>query len=168
MARFATARLAVRPCQPWRRSQGGGARFGERVGLGEDVGQMNRAWDCDRDIALQPQIPDLSLREFILWLGRRRRRWRITDRSMVPTLQPGEEVLTDRLTDSDRNLCPGEIVVAWHPHRPNFPIIKRVSQINADGSCWLLGDNLAASEDSRAYGAVARSAIVGRVCCRFG
>ncbi|WP_008315273.1 nickel-type superoxide dismutase maturation protease [Leptolyngbya sp. PCC 6406] len=115
--------------------------------------------------------------DVLLWLGRRRRRWRVTGESMVPLLQPGEEVLMNPHAYRDgqrpaqrghRHPRPGEIVVARHPQRPDcFPLIKRVRIVASDGRCHLEGDNGAASTDSRQFGLVPPQDILGQVVCRF-
>ena len=107
-------------------------------------------------------MPPLTWREFLLWILRRRRRFRVLDRSMLPTLPPGVEVLVDpRATPRA-----GDVVVARHP-REALIIVKRVHGLSADGRLMLQGDNAAASSDSRAFGPVARDAVLGVVTCLF-
>ena len=106
-------------------------------------------------------------RDILLWLVRRRRRFRVTGRSMWPLLQPGEEVLLDPAAYRQRGPQPGDIVVACHPQRPQLYVVKRVTAVLADGRCFLLGDNRAESTDSSTFGAIAPEAIVGQVVSRF-
>ena len=81
--------------------------------------------------------------------------------SMIPVLAPGERVLVRRT----RDLAPGDGVVARDPE--DRLVVKRVvrAETTADGQpgWWLEGDNAAASTDSRAYGVVPTTAILGRV-----
>ena len=109
----------------------------------------------------------LTLLDFTLWVLRRRRRFCVENVSMLPTLQPGQEVLVD--LGAYRKSVPrvGEIVVAAPRARPGLRAIKRVGEVLPDGRIVLLGDNPAASTDSRAFGAVAPEEILGRVTCRF-
>lgn len=86
---------------------------------------------------------------------------------MQPLLQPGDEVLLDPTAYSQAQPQVGDLVVALHPQRSNFRIIKRVVAVTAEGACLLQGDNRAASEDSRVFGAVAAHQILGKVVCRF-
>ena len=62
---------------------------------------------------------------------------------------------------------PGDIVVAWHPHRPDLKLIKRVMAVQPDGGCILQGDNLNESTDSRTFGSVPLELILGRVTSRL-
>ena len=112
-------------------------------------------------------IPAISWREFVLWLLRRRRRVRVNGRSMLPTLQPGDEVLVNPHAYRRRSIQPGDVVVTRHPFRTDVRSIKRVHAVLPDGRCEVRGDNPAESTDSRAYGTLAPNHVQGRVTCRF-
>lgn len=112
-------------------------------------------------------LPDIGVKEMLLWLLRRRYRLRVVGQSMVPLLQPGEEVLVDGRAYGAEPPEPGDVVVARHPHR-DLKLVKRVTTVREDGSCLLSGDNPRESSDSRQFGAVPRDHILGRVTCRFG
>ena len=105
--------------------------------------------------------------ELLLWLLRKRKRFRVTGLSMTPILQPGEEILVDLHAYQKSLPQVGEIVIAVHPYHSDLYIIKRVVSIAQDGSCFLLGDNLAESSDSRTFGTIALDKILGRVTSRF-
>ncbi|MBD0267848.1 MAG: nickel-type superoxide dismutase maturation protease [Cyanobacteria bacterium Co-bin8] len=105
--------------------------------------------------------------DVFLWLLRRRRRFRVVGQSMLPLLQPGEEVLVDLNAYSVKPPCSGDIVVARQPQKPDLQIVKWVVRVEADGRCYLQGLNLAESTDSRSFGLVPLEAILGRVVCRF-
>jgi nickel-type superoxide dismutase maturation protease len=71
------------------------------------------------------------------------------------------------------NLKPGQIVVAWRSGRPkvgdvvvirhdSLEKIKRIGKIESR-KVYVLGDNSAASTDSRQFGAIDRTQIIGRV-----
>lgn len=111
-------------------------------------------------------LPVASRRELWLWLLHRRRRLEVKGYSMWPALQPGDELLLD--LGAYRHAAPriGDVVMARHPYRDEF-ILKRVTQIAADGRLCLRGDNVAHSTDSRVWGFFAASAVRGRVTCRF-
>jgi nickel-type superoxide dismutase maturation protease len=79
--------------------------------------------------------------------------------SMVPTLAPGDHLLV-RWRGRPK---PGDVVVVRRGERLD---VKRVSARAQEG-WWVLGDNEAASTDSRAYGAVADEDIVGVVRIRY-
>jgi len=107
-----------------------------------------------------------SRKELLLWLLRRRRRFRVVGASMLPTLRAGEEVLLD--THAYDHVAPqvGDIVVAYHPEQPDLKIIKRVGEVLANG-LFLNSDNPSAGSDSRQFGVVGLDRIVGRVNGRF-
>lgn len=85
---------------------------------------------------------------------------------MLPLLKPGEEILID--PRAYKRLFPrvNDIVVAKHPYA-DFRLVKRVVAVLEDGSCFLRGDNLLESTDSRSFGAVKLEQILGRVTSRF-
>ncbi len=114
-----------------------------------------------------PDIPNITWSEFVRWLLRQRRRVRVNGESMLPLLRPGDELLIDPRAYRRNPVRPGDIVVVRHPFRSDVMPVKRVAAILEDGRCDLRGDNPAASEDSRSYGALSREFIVGRVICRF-
>ena len=84
--------------------------------------------------------------------------------SMLPSLEPGERVLFDRLAYADDGPRMGDIVLARHPERPGVRMIKRVAEGEGLGrdECWLLGDNASSSTDSRTLGAFRQRDILGR------
>ncbi len=112
-------------------------------------------------------LPDANAKELLLWALRRRDRFQVTGRSMVPLLKPGEEVLVDGCAYRGRRPEPGDLVVARHPAR-DLKLVKRVVAVREDGACLLSGDNPRESSDSRQFGAVPLDHILGRVTCRFG
>ncbi|HEV8594498.1 MAG TPA: nickel-type superoxide dismutase maturation protease, partial [Thermoplasmata archaeon] len=89
-------------------------------------------------------------------------RFRVDDRSMEPTLAPGDYVIVNRWSYKLHGPEQGDIVVARDPETPGRFLVKRVADI-ANGSVYLVGDNAASSRDSRAFGPVSRSLLVGRV-----
>lgn len=81
--------------------------------------------------------------------------------SMVPTLRDGDVVLVWW----GGRPRPGAVVVLRVPGAEGTTAVKRISRRTPAG--WeVLGDNPLASTDSRHYGAVARTAILGRVLLR--
>lgn len=113
------------------------------------------------------QLPARSYRELLLWLLRRRHRFRVTGNSMQPLLQPGEEILLDRHAYQKSVPQVGDIVVATHPLHPELTIVKRVILVKEDGSLFLRGDNPRESTDSRTFGLVDLQYILGKVTSRF-
>lgn len=114
------------------------------------------------------ELKEITPGEFLLWLLRLRRRLRVTGTSMLPLLKPGQEVLVNPRAYRQVPPCPGDIVVARHPYHTDLQLIKRVVAITDDGRCHLEGDNPNESTDSRTFGAIPVSTILGRVTSRFG
>jgi nickel-type superoxide dismutase maturation protease len=96
--------------------------------------------------------------------GRRDRiRVIVRDESMLPTLAPGDRLLVDRGAYVARSPRPGEIVVLTDPQEPSRWLVKRVAAIDpATGQVDVRGDATEGARDSRRFGPVPRSAIVGR------
>ena len=101
--------------------------------------------------------------ELLCWLLRRRRRFRVSGRSMTPLLHPGDEVLVA----PKARVRPGDIIVARHPFRQDLELIKLVTHVDADGRVRLEGLNSAESSDSRTLGTISPELIRGRVSSRF-
>jgi nickel-type superoxide dismutase maturation protease len=82
---------------------------------------------------------------------------------MEPALRPGDWLLARRTA----RVRPGQIVLAWHPQRPGFLLVKRVAWGEADG-WWLASDNPAAGAvDSARFGPVPPENIVAVVFLRY-
>jgi nickel-type superoxide dismutase maturation protease len=96
------------------------------------------------------------------WVLGKRWRFRVTGNSMLPTLQSGEDVLVVPVQAMTK-LSPGDIVVCLHPLTPRLRMVKRISEIFYDDSCYVLSDNAAEGTDSRSFGVVDRALILGRV-----
>lgn len=84
---------------------------------------------------------------------------RVFGESMAPTLRHGQKIVVIRADD----YAVGDIVVAWHE---NKELIKRVVRVQ-NGSYWLEGDNLANSTDSRHFGWIDKSDILGVMKIQF-
>ena len=101
----------------------------------------------------------------------------VAEHSMVPALRPGDWLLAWRT----RRVRPGQVVLACHPGRPGFLLVKRVAWWERDGArgdagCervgrggwWLASDNPGAGAvDSARFGPVPAELIVARVLLRY-
>lgn len=92
--------------------------------------------------------------------------WRVAvaGSSMAPTLAADDWLLV-RTTTADA-VRPGDVVVVEQPDRPGFLLVKRAVRRTPDG-WWVEGDNAAASDDSRAFGAVPDTHVRARVVARY-
>ena len=78
---------------------------------------------------------------------------------MEPLLSEGQEVvLNPRQAPKE-----GDIVVAVHPFQSDTTLIKQVASFDASGRMILAGANPAESTDSRSFGGVPQSCLVGVV-----
>lgn len=77
---------------------------------------------------------------------------------MEPTLAEGEFVLVA----PDRVPVPGELALAPHPRRPDLTVIKRVESLVGD-RVMLASDNPSVGTDSRQWGPVPASSLLGTV-----
>lgn len=80
----------------------------------------------------------------------------IAERSMEPALHPGDWWIVRRRG----RIRPGVVVLFEEPGRLGLHVVKRVIRHESDG-WWVEGDNADLSIDSRAYGAIPETAIVG-------
>jgi nickel-type superoxide dismutase maturation protease len=88
----------------------------------------------------------------------------VVDRSMLPTLRPGDRLRVDPGAYRRRPPRPGEVVVVADPERRVPRLLKRVAAVDArTGAVELRGDAPDGARDSRQFGAVPAAAIVGRV-----
>ncbi|MGA8709792.1 MAG: S26 family signal peptidase [Thermoplasmata archaeon] len=103
-----------------------------------------------------------------------RRRFRIADRSMEPTVLPGDRLYVDPRAYRERPPTRGELVVAREAEPPHRYFVKRVAFLPGEtplaegppvpaGFVYLLGDNPELSRDSRKFGPVPLGTLVGRV-----
>jgi nickel-type superoxide dismutase maturation protease len=95
----------------------------------------------------------------------RARRVIVNGNSMLPGLFPGDRVLVIPI----RRIRPGDVVAVRAPGTPDRLLVKRVAAVNKPaGTVTIVGDNPLASTDSRDFGPVPRSAVVGRAVYRYG
>jgi nickel-type superoxide dismutase maturation protease len=103
-------------------------------------------------------------KELLLWLLRRRRRYRVSGFSMQPLLNAEDEVLVDPRAYARRLPNLDDIVVARHPSQSELQIIKRIKEVRGD-FYLLAGDNPDPAQTSSSL--VPARLILGRVTSRF-
>ena len=97
------------------------------------------------------------MRESLLWVFRRRFVFRVVGDSMLPTLRPGDLVLTRPAPGADV----GDLIVCRHPIKSDVTIIKRV--VDVQDGIIVHSDNAEVGSDSRQFGAVPPDCILGIV-----
>jgi len=79
---------------------------------------------------------------------------------MLPALHDGQLLIVEMLSYRRRDPRPGEVVI--FTTASGRTLIKRVARLTTAGAVYVLGDNAAESNDSRRFGAVPRTALMGR------
>ena len=115
------------------------------------------------------ELPSARPLDYMFLLIKRRRRFRVTGVSMLPTLRDGQVVLIDRNAYRQQAPRVGDVVVAQHPFQSDVKVIKRITAVTENGRFHLQGDNPHSLEstDSRSFGPISENAILGRVTCCF-
>lgn len=92
--------------------------------------------------------------------------------SMEPAYSAGERIVVNRAAYLRRGPAIGDVVIVRDPEQRGRMLLKRIAADPAGGTTprgryFVLGDNEAASRDSRAFGPVKRRAIVGKAWFRY-
>ena len=93
----------------------------------------------------------------------------VTGTSMAPALQPGDRLVVVSVPWSRQPWPrPGDVIAARDPSQASRLLVKRVASVRPDaGTLEVVGDARDHSTDSRAFGPVPRSSIVGRAVYRY-
>jgi nickel-type superoxide dismutase maturation protease len=102
-------------------------------------------------------------------LGRSVRRVEVAGDSMAPTFVPGDRLVVVARPFGPPSWPPvGAVVAVVDPRDPSRTLVKRVAAVDRiTGGLDVRGDDPGASTDSRAFGPVPRSSLVGRVVYRY-
>ena len=115
---------------------------------------------------MSTQNPKFSLKDIILWILGFRRRFLVDGESMSPTLLPGESLLVQDDFYKYHPLQVGDIILLQHPTQSDLIMVKRIHQIK-DTEILVLGDNPSKSTDSRDFGFIKNSNILGKVTSKI-
>lgn len=108
--------------------------------------------------------------------------------SMLPTLNyAGDYVHVNKLYRRGRGVDVGDLIIAVKPTDPSQRVCKRITGMEGDyilvdpsegdfdryiqvpkGHCWVTGDNLSQSLDSRTYGVMPLGLIKGKIFAIHG
>jgi len=103
-----------------------------------------------------------NYKDFLLWVLRLRKCYKVEGSSMEPLLKSGDRVLIKR----EKAYAEGDIVVTQHPFKRSVRLIKKVDKV-ADGRAFLMGLNREASTDSRVFSSIPVNQIIGRATSRL-
>ena len=106
-----------------------------------------------------------SIRDLALFLVGRRTRFVVAGTSMLPTLKPHESIFINTRHYAHSKPQSGEIVLVQHPEQ-DLLMIKRIAWVKNE-SVFVMGDNPNESTDSRHFGAVRQTLIVGLVSSKL-
>ena len=93
--------------------------------------------------------------------------FKIKDRSMEPTLKSGDYTLVNRLAYIFKKPSKGDVIVLRHPMEKDRFLIKRITMITNSDEYYVIGDNRDYSQDSRHFGPIDKSLIVGKLLMRI-
>lgn len=97
---------------------------------------------------------------------------------MAPSLSPGDRLYVDPIAYAEATPRRGDVVVVRDPEVPSRFLVKRIGALAGEippdggapvpvGSIWLEGDWSTVSRDSRRFGAVRMSSVLGRAWWRY-
>ena len=89
-------------------------------------------------------------------------RYRVEDPSMEPAMAAGDYVIVNRWAYRLGEPAKGDLVVLRDPENKERHLVKRVADV-VNGGVFVVGDNLERSRDSRRFGPVPKSLLIGRV-----
>ena len=112
-------------------------------------------------------LPRTTYLELLLLMLRRRKRLKVVGESMLPILQPGDEIIVDPHAYKGSVPQIEDLVVVVHPLQKNLTIVKRIAALDDEDCCFLLGDNPSESTDSRHWGTIKLADIIGKVTSQF-
>ena len=90
--------------------------------------------------------------------------------SMEPAYRAGDRLLVNRLAYIRHRPRPGEAIVFRDPDDRRRLLLKRVAappDASAVTGVYVLGDNAAESRDSRHFGVIERSRIIGKAWRKY-
>jgi nickel-type superoxide dismutase maturation protease len=101
-------------------------------------------------------LPQLTIKELLLWLSGFRKRARVAGHSMSPLLRERDVVLYKKTS----HILVGDVVVVQHPFK-SIRVVKKIARVS--NKTYFVRGLSHSSEDSRSFGTVPQTAIRGRV-----
>ncbi len=88
---------------------------------------------------------------------------KVSGDSMSPLYLDGDIIDVDTSAYTFQKPKINDDVLLEHPYQKDFYMLKRISEITPDGRFMVLGLNARQSTDSRSFGSIRQSAIIGKV-----
>jgi len=102
----------------------------------------------------------------LFWLLSPIYKYQIKGNSMVPIFRNNDIILINRLAYVFRSPKENDVIVLRDP-RNGREILKRIVKVN-NSAYFVEGDNKKESTDSREFGPITKTAIIGRVIMNLG
>ena len=122
-------------------------------------------------LARRARVPSaVALVALAVVAGRRSlHRVEVVGASMAPSLLAGDRlVVVGRPWGPPARPRPGQVVAVPDPREPARILVKRVRAVDTrNGTIDVVGDSPGASTDSRTFGPVPRSSVLGRAVFRY-
>jgi nickel-type superoxide dismutase maturation protease len=112
---------------------------------------------------MKKELPEADSFEKEAYLKGLREIFVIKGNSMLPALKSGDCVIINPELEPEI----GDVILFHHPFIQNLKVVKRITEITAEGNYIVRGDNPQESTDSRSYGAILAKDILGVAVCRF-
>ena len=81
---------------------------------------------------------------------------------MEPTFKDGDRVIINRLAYLFAQPKPSDIVALKHPNKRNKILLKKIKKVFSGDQFFVVGENKSDSEDSRSFGKINKSLIIGK------
>jgi nickel-type superoxide dismutase maturation protease len=94
-------------------------------------------------------------------------RFKITGHSMEPLFKEGDRLLINRFSYLFSSPNPGDIVAIKDPNSNKQILLKKIEKVESRGKYLVEGLNKSDSLDSRSFGTIEKSRIIGKFWRRY-
>lgn len=86
---------------------------------------------------------------------------------MEPAFKAGDRVVINRLAYLFSEPKPDDVVAVKHPKERDKILLKKIETNLSENQYLVVGINQSDSYDSRAFGPISKSLIIGEVCFKY-
>ena len=86
---------------------------------------------------------------------------------MEPTFKDGDRVVINRLAYLFTQPKVGDIVAVQYPNQRDKILLKKIERHTPNNTYFVVGENKSDSEDSRSFGKINKSLIIGKFWFRY-